>query len=198
MILRLMLALLAGLSAAFVSAQEASPPPRVAIETSAGRIVVALDPVHAPLTTANFLRYVDEKRFDGTSFYRAINYGDGVGLIQGGTRGEVQRRLPPIAHEPTTQTGLSHVAGTLSMARYAPGSATGDFFITTSDVKSLDADPAQPGDNAGFAAFGHVVEGMDVALAILVMPTSPTEGDGVMKGQMLSPVVQILSARRVE
>jgi peptidyl-prolyl cis-trans isomerase A (cyclophilin A) len=84
------------------------------------------------------------------------------------------------------------------MARYAPGSAQGDFFITVGDLKSMDADPARSGDNAGFAVFGRVVEGMDVVRRILASPTSPTEGEGVMKGQMLAPRIPIISARRVE
>ena len=82
------------------------------------------------------------------------------------------------------------------MARYDPGSAQAEFFICVGDQLYLDADPTQPGDNLGFAAFGRVSGGMDVPRAILAAPTSPTEGEGVMRGQMLSPVVAIVSARR--
>lgn len=170
---------------------------RVAVQTSAGAMVLALEVERAPITAGNFLRYVDEKRFDGVTFYRAMKMEPGLGLIQGGARGDPARVRAPIAHEPTTQTGLSHTDGTISMARYAPGSATGDFFIIVGAMTSLDADPAAEGDNAGFAAFGHVAEGMDVVHRILDAPTSDTEGEGVMRGQMIAEPVRILSMRRL-
>ena len=170
---------------------------RVALQTSQGTIVVAVETERAPITARNFLRYVDGKRLNGASFYRASKVAEGYGLIQGGARNDPKRALPPIAHEPTTRTGLSHGDGTISMARAAPGTASGDFFITVGAMTSMDADPTQPGDNLGFAAFGHVVEGMDVVHRILDAPTSPTEGVGVMKGQMLAPVVRIVTARRL-
>jgi len=181
----------------------AAPKPatvRVALQTSEGPIVLELEKERAPVTTANFLRYIDQKRLDGTVFYRAMKLtpaGD-YGLIQGGTQGNPKRALPGIVHEPTTKTGLGHVDGTISMARGAPGSATGDFFITVGALTSLDANPAQPGDNLGFAAFGHVVEGMDVVRRIMSAPTSPTAGEGAMKGQMLAAPVRILTARRAK
>jgi peptidyl-prolyl cis-trans isomerase A (cyclophilin A) len=171
---------------------------RVALKTTAGLITLDLDSTHAPITTANFLRYVAEHRFDGTSFYRAMKLEPGLGLVQGGVRNNPKRLLPPIAHEPTTQTGLSHDDGAISMARYAPGTAAGDFFIILRGMHALDADPSQPGDNLGFAVFGHVVDGMDVVRKILDAPTSPTEGEGVMKGQMITDPVQIISARRID
>ena len=172
---------------------------QVRMETSQGPIVLALDSGRAPVTTGNFLRYIDQKRLDGTSFYRALKVAGwpDLGFIQGGTRNDPKRVLPPIAHEPTSVTGLSHQAGTISMARYAPGSANGDFFITLGAMPSMDAQASGEGDLAGFAAFGTVVEGMDIVRKILGQPTSPTEGEGVMRGQMLSPVVQILTVRRV-
>lgn len=169
---------------------------RVSLETSEGAIVLELEAERAPVTTANFLRYVDGKRLDGVAIYRATKVAPDFGLIQGGVRGDAKRVLPPIAHEPTSVTGLSHVDGTISMARAAPGSASGDFFITVGAMPSLDADPSQPGDNLGFAAFGHVAEGMDVVRRILDSPTSPTEGEGAMKGQILAVPVRILAARR--
>ncbi|HEY1144802.1 MAG TPA: peptidylprolyl isomerase [Allosphingosinicella sp.] len=171
---------------------------RVSLETSEGAIVLELEAERAPITTANFLRYVEGKRLDGIAIYRATKVAENFGLIQGGVRGDPKRVLPSIAHEPTSVTGLSHVDGTISMARAAPGSANGDFFITIGDMPSLDADPSQPGDNLGFAAFGHVAEGMDVVRRILDSPTSPTEGEGAMKGQILAVPVRILAARRVE
>jgi peptidyl-prolyl cis-trans isomerase A (cyclophilin A) len=170
---------------------------RVELTTAMGPIVLELEKERAPVTTANFLRYVDEKRFEGTGFYRAMNVAPGYGLIQGGTRGDPRRVLPKIRHEPTSQTGLSHVDGTISMARGAPGSADGDFFITVGALTSLDADPAKPGDNLGFAAFGRVVAGMETVKAIMAAPTSPTEGVGVMKGQMIAAPVRIVGARRL-
>ena len=165
----------------------------VAIETSLGRIVVALDKTHAPVTTANFLHYVDTHRFDGESFYRAMRVGDG-GLIQGGIRSDARKLYPPIAHEPTRETGLHNVAGAISMANVGPGTARADFFILASDIPSLDATATDP----GFAAFGHVTEGMDVVQKILAAPVSPTKGEGVMKGQMLDPVVKIIKVERVK
>ncbi len=191
--------LLAALFAAPVPAQDAPRTVQVLLTTSAGPITLVLEEERAPLTTANFLRYVDQQRLDGTSFYRAVKLRAEpmLGLVQGGVKSDPKRSLPPVAHEPTTITGLSHVDGTLSLARAAPGSATADFFILVGDLPSLDADPKAAGDNMGFAAFGRVGDGMDVVRTILNAPTSPTEGVGVMKGQMLEPVIRIISARRV-
>ncbi|WP_184069537.1 peptidylprolyl isomerase [Sphingosinicella soli] len=173
---------------------------RVAITTSEGPIVLALEKERAPLTTANFLRYVDQKRMDGTAFYRAMKLSDdgSYGLIQGGTQGNPKKVLPKVAHEPTTKTGLSHTDGAISMARGAPGSADGDFFITVGALDSLNADLSKPGDNLGFAVFGRVVEGMDTVRRIMNAPTSPTLGAGVMKGQMIAAPVRILTARRAQ
>lgn len=170
---------------------------KVGLETSAGKIVLALERERAPVTTANFMRYVDEKRFDGISFYRAVNVAPGYGLIQGGIRGATTKLLPPIKHEPTTETGLSHVDGAISMARNAPGTASASFFITVGSVPSMDADPKQAGDNLGFAVFGRVIEGMEVVRHILQKPVSPTEGEGIMKGQILQQPVRILSIKRL-
>ena len=169
---------------------------RVSLQTSEGPIVLELEKERAPITTANFLRYVDQKRLDGASFYRAAKVAEGYGLIQGGLRNDPKRLFPPIAHEPTTKTGLTHVDGAISMARAAPGTASGDFFITIGAIPSMDADPAQPGDNQGFAVFGRVVEGMDIVRRILDAPTSPTEGEGAMKGQILATPIKIVTARR--
>ncbi|WP_176594953.1 MULTISPECIES: peptidylprolyl isomerase [Sphingobium] len=169
---------------------------RVALETSVGRIVVAVHVAKAPVTATNFLRYVDQKRLDGTLFYRGVGTAD-YGFVQGGAQNNPKRVLPPIKHEPTSQTGLTHDDGALSMARYAPGSATGDFFIVLGKMPGMDAHPEAGGDNQGFAVFAHIVEGMDVVKAILAAPKSPTAGEGVMKGQMLEQPVKILTARRM-
>lgn len=174
-----------------------APLPRVALVTSMGRIVVELDTVHAPITARNFLHYVDTRHYDGQQFYRAMKAGENAGLIQGGVR-DGRLLFPPIAHEPTSRTGLTHVAGALSAPRSAVGTARADFTIMASDLHYLDAGPESgSGDGLGYAVFGRVVEGMDVVRAILNAPTSPTEGEGAMRGQMLQPRVRIISARRV-
>jgi peptidyl-prolyl cis-trans isomerase A (cyclophilin A) len=178
----------------------AAPKPatvRVALQTTVGTIEIDVETERAPITARNFLKYVDEKRLDGATFYRAVKVQDGFGLVQAGVRNDPKRVLPNIVHEPTSQTGLSHTTGTISMARAAPGSANGDFFITIGDMTSMDADPKQPGDNLGFAAFGKVVGGMDVAVRMLDAPRSATEGEGVMRGQMLDPKIRIVTARRI-
>ena len=200
----LILCLLAVPALAQVPATAPAPAPaakpatvRVALETAAGTITVEIETERAPITAANFLRYVDQKRYDGTAFYRADPVAPNFGLIQAGTRNDPKRTLKPIPHEPTTKTGLSNTDGAISMARGAPGTATSDFFIIIGDMSGLDAKPDAPGDNLGFAAFGRVVEGMDVVHKILASPTSPTAGEGVMKGQMLEPKITILHAHRV-
>ena len=192
-------AMLALLCAAAAPARAAPPQPAtvdVTLKTGAGTIVLALERAKAPLTTANFLRYIDAKRFDGTFFYRATKVAPSYGLIQGGARNDPFRVFTPVAHEPTTKTGLSHVSGTISMARDAPGTATGDFFIVVGEMTSMDADPKAKGDNLGFAAFGHVVSGMGVVHKILDAPTSKAAGAGAMKGQMIADPIRIISARR--
>lgn len=175
---------------------------RVAIVTELGMIEADLDHAHAPLTVENFVRYADSRRFDGMTFYRAMHlaWGDQPnGLIQAGLSGDPRKVLPPVAHEPTTQSGISHKAGVLSMARFAPGTATADFSILLSDLPQLDADPkaTDPDLQAGFATFGHVVAGMDVVRRVWDSPLSPTKGEGPLKGQLLEPAIKVLSVRRV-
>lgn len=175
----------------------------VLIETTMGDITVSIETERAPVTAANFLRYVDEDRFDGTHFYRAMHLDWGEppnGLLQGGTQMDPDRVLDPIAHEPTSQTGLSHTNGALSMARYDPGTATGDFSIMIKDQTGLDADPtsSDPNLQLGFAVFGYVVDGMDVVQAIHALPPDPEKGEGWMKGQLLAEPVEIVDMRRVE
>jgi len=168
----------------------------VTVTTSEGPITLALERERAPVTTANFLRYVDARRFDGTNFYRAMPLGESAGLIQGGVRNRSDLIFPPIAHEPTTKTGLTHDDGAISLARAAPGSGRGDFFIVVGSVPTLDADPAASGDKLGYAAFGHVTAGMDIVRHILRAPTAAGGPPG-MTGQMLSAPVKIVSVRRV-
>jgi peptidyl-prolyl cis-trans isomerase A (cyclophilin A) len=171
---------------------------KVVLKTSVGDIALAIETERAPITAANFLRYVDQKRLDGSDFYRSMVLDeDGhYGLIQGGLRGNPKRVLKPIAHEPTAATGLSHVNGAVSMARADPGTATADFFVVIGDLVSLDAQPN--GGDPGYAVFGHVIDGMDVVHAIFSQPRSPTAGEGVMQGQMLAVPVKILTARRAD
>jgi peptidyl-prolyl cis-trans isomerase A (cyclophilin A) len=167
----------------------------VTIQTSLGKIVVALDRGHAPITTANFLHYIDTHRFDGETFYRAMHQ-EGGGLIQGGISSDARKLFKPIAHESTAQTGLKHVTGTISMANSGPGTADAGFFILVSDIPGFDAN-GPGGDANGFAAFGHVTEGMDVVKAIFDAPRSPTKGEGPMKGDMLDPPIKIVKVTRV-
>lgn len=194
-----------------VAAQQAAPAapvpaaqpvptlPRVAFETSVGRFVIEADVVHAPISAGNFLRYVDGKRLDGVSFYRAVKIGEHFGFVQFGPDGDAKRILPPIKHEPTTQTGIKHTDFTVSTARFAPGSARGEFTISVGDQPSFDADPSKPGDNLGYAAFGHVVEGQDTILKVFDAPASPTATlRGAFKGEVPVTKVTILTARRLK
>jgi peptidyl-prolyl cis-trans isomerase A (cyclophilin A) len=167
---------------------------KVALDTEAGRIVVALDRGRAPLSTANFLKYVDARRYDGEPFYRAVKE-EWSSFIQAGIRSDAAKLFPPVAHEPTSKTGLRNVAGAISLARLEPGSAQADFFILTTDIPGFDAG-GYGGDEHGFAVFGRVVEGMDVVKKILAAPVSPTAGEGPMKGQLLDPPVKIIKASR--
>lgn len=196
--------------AAAVAPAASAPAPafrttRVRLTTAEGPILIAVETERAPLTAANFLRYVDRRKLDGASFYRALGFPGrpDLGLVQGGAKSDPERLLPPIPHEPTSKTGLTHGDGAISMARGAPGSAQGDFFIILGGLPALDASPPVPGqaagaDSGGFAVFGHVVEGMDVVKRILAAPVSPTAGAGAMKGQMILKPVPILSARRAD
>jgi len=213
MIARFVASALFCLAALPASAQMPPPPPatippapaapqymlvKVSLQTSEGTIVLALEKQRAPITTANFLRYVDQKKLDGVTFYRTVKVTPTIGFIQGGTSNDPKRTLPPIKHEPSSSTGIHNVDGTIAMARSAPGTASGDFFILVGDEPTMDADPKATGDNQGFAAFGHVVEGMDVVRRIMDAATSPTKGVGVMKGSMIAAPIRILTARRVD
>lgn len=177
------------------AAPAAVAPATVLLHTQSGDIVIALDAEHAPLTTANFLRYVDEKRYDGAAFYRAVQIGDTgqYGMLQGGLRGGRIKELKPIAHESPAMSGLHHVDGAVSMARNEPGTATSEFFIVVGDLSSLDGGEGDP----GYAVFGHVESGMAVVHEILGLPRSLDAGDGSMSGQMLANPIKILTVRRV-
>jgi peptidyl-prolyl cis-trans isomerase A (cyclophilin A) len=172
--------------------------PRVAIKTNHGTIVVELEDRRAPITTANFLRYVDERGYDGGLFYRAAKTPGRPkeGQIVGGANPH-NHPFPPIAHESTTKTGLRHLTGTISLGRFSPGSATSAFFICASPQPYLDAHPNEPGDNQGFAAFGQVISGMPVVHKILSLPANGKTNYVEQKGQWLDPTVPIYSMRRM-
>lgn len=172
--------------------------PRVAIQTDKGTIVVELEDKKAPITSENFLRYVDKHRFDGGQFFRAnrAKGAPGQGSIQGQPK-PYARRAPPIAHESTLKTGLKHKAGAISMGRDAPGSATADFFICASPQPYLDAKPGKSDAAQGYAVFGYVVEGMDVVKKILSGRTDGQTNVPSMKGQILNPPVKIISMKRI-
>lgn len=168
---------------------------RVRMETSQGSFTVSVDTKRAPKTSANFLAYVDDGRFDGTTFYRAARRksAPAFGLIQGGIDMDARRSIPPVVHEPTTQTGILHLNATLSMARpNRTNSAMGNFFITIGATPSMDA----RGTYIGYAAFGHVVAGMDTVKRILALPTGG--GTGAMRGQMILKPVRIVRAVRID
>jgi peptidyl-prolyl cis-trans isomerase A (cyclophilin A) len=189
----------AGLLAARpVWAQPAPDKPRVVMRTRYGAIVVELEAKRAPITSENFLHYVDTMKFDGGHFYRASRDPNipGGGTIQGSPALKTAL-YPRIRHESTLKTGLTHTTGTISMARDAPGTANADFFICASPEPYLDANPAAKGDNQGFAAFGGVVDGMDVVRTILALPTNGKTGIPEFKGQILSPPVTIIDMRRM-
>ncbi|WP_264583804.1 peptidylprolyl isomerase [Sphingobium sp. B7D2B] len=169
---------------------------RVRLETDMGNIVLALNARRAPKTVANFMIYVDDGRLDGTSFYRAFRRKNDPksGFVQGGIDTEARRvYFPTVELEPTDQTGLKHLDGTISMARHKePNSGTGNFSIQVGANPTLDARPGY----AGYAAFGQVVAGMDVVRRIMARDTCC--GRGVMFGQMIKDRVTIKRAVRLD
>lgn len=187
----------AGLLVAAPGLVHAAAKPRVAIKTGRGTIVVELEAQKAPLTSANFLRYVDAQAYDGGTFYRAARTEGRTrdGTIVGAPPAKA-RPFPPIRHESTSKTGLRHLNGTLSLGRFAPGTATNNFFICVGDQPYLDANPGAPGDNLGYAAFGRVISGMAVVEKILSLPTNGETKFADQRGQWLKPPVTITSMRR--
>jgi peptidyl-prolyl cis-trans isomerase A (cyclophilin A) len=164
--------------------------PEVIIITELGDITIELYPDKAPVTVANFIRYIEENRFKGATFYRVVtqdNQPDNdvkIEVIQGGLfEDNHPQALPPIKHETTQQTGIRHLDGTISMARYGPGTATSEFFICIGNQPSLDYGGNRNTDGQGFAAFGRVVKGMDVVKKIQQQPE---------KEQYLKPRIKIL------
>jgi peptidyl-prolyl cis-trans isomerase A (cyclophilin A) len=168
---------------------------RVVMQTELGDIEVEIDTVRAPISAANFLKYVDAERYDGGRFHRTVRPDNQTGkpvpiaVIQGASRANAEADLfPAIPLERTSVTGLKHVDGTISMARAAVDSATDQFFICVGDQPDLDFGGRRNPDGQGFAAFGRVVRGMDVVRKIQASPA---------KGETLTPVIGILRVRRV-
>lgn len=191
-------ALFAGLAALAPTCALAAPAlPRVRVRTSKGDFTLELAADRAPVTCANFLRYVDARKYDGGDFFRATRY---PGHPDEGTLvGEANRRarpFPAIAHESTRQTGLHHVAGTISLGRFAPGTATSDFFICVGPQPGYDANPRGKGDNLGFAAFGRVAAGMDVVRRIHRLPADGRSPYVEQRGQWLREPVTIIAMTR--
>ena len=172
----------------------AAPGATVALLTSLGEIEIEVDAVRAPLTAANFLRYVDAGHYDGGRFHRTVRLDNQPGqsvlieVVQAGVNPTPARPgFEPIRLERTRDTGLRHQDGTVSMARALPDSATSDFFVCIGDQPELDFGGKRNPDGQGFAAFGRVVKGMDVVRRIQQAPAT---------GQALTPPVSILSAGR--
>lgn len=169
--------------------------PVVIIETSTGNIEVKLYPDKAPLTTANFLYYVEHGLYDGACFYRIVRYDNQpedsikIEVIQGGLYNSETDSVSPVQHERTDITGIRHKSGTISMARMEPGTATSEFFITIGDQPSLDAGGMRNRDGQGFAAFGRVTRGMKTVRRIHSMEAP---------GQYLPEPLPIISIRIME
>jgi peptidyl-prolyl cis-trans isomerase A (cyclophilin A) len=164
----------------------------VLLRTEAGDIELELDAVHAPASTANFLRYVQGGFFEGGAFHRAVTMQNQpqnnvkIEVVQAGINpGREKDSFPPIALERTSKTGLHHLDGAISMARDGPDSATSDFFICIGNQPELDFGGRRNPDGQGFAAFGRVLRGMDVVRKIQTAPAD---------GQKLAPPIRILGA----
>jgi peptidyl-prolyl cis-trans isomerase A (cyclophilin A) len=150
--------------------------PIVTIQTDIGNIDVILFQKMAPVTVNNFLNYVDSGLFTESSFYRVVNGSNQpndsvkIAVIQGGKRDTRTGGYPPIGHENTGNTGILHKNGTISMARARVGSASSEFFICIGDQPELDYGGRRNPDGEGFAAFGKVINGMEVVEAIHRLP----------------------------
>ena len=159
--------------------------PTVKIETNFGDIIVELYPEKAPKTVASFLSYVDSGYYKDGSFYRVLKGEDQPSssfksdLIQGGiweTKNKMQIKLPGIPLETTKQTGILHKDGIISLARNSANSGNTEFFILIGDRagKAYDYGGDANSDGQGFAAFGRVIEGMDVVKDIHKQPDDET------------------------
>lgn len=163
------------------------------IKTSLGDITVELYPKNAPITVANFLKYVDAHLYDNTSFFRSVTLNNQpkdavkIEVIQGGEV-DSTKVFAAIPLETTTKTGVLHTNGTISMARDTPDSATCSFFICINEQPSLDYGGKRNKDGQGFAAFGKITNGMEVVKKIQKL--SPGQE------QYFKPEVLILSISR--
>lgn len=174
----------------------AGDPVQVVVETELGAFELEVDVDRAPVTAANFLRYVDGGFYDGGTFFRTVhadnqpNDSIRIAVVQGGRNPDTEAEsFPPIALERTSETGITHVDGAVSMARGGPDTATQSFFICIGDQPSLDFGGMRNPDGQGFAAFGRVAAGMDVVRAIHRAP---------YEAQRLTPPVRIARAYRKE
>jgi len=177
-------------------------PVQVLMRTSLGDIQLELYLDRAPITAANFLRYVDGAHYDGGSFYRTVtrendNGSPVIEVVQGGITPR-QAPFPGVAHETTQDTGIPHTDGVISMARAAPGTAASEFFICIGDNPGLDYGEVRNADKKGFAAFGRVVAGMDVVRSIHRAPADTPSPVEYLKNQILSEPVKILSVTRLK
>ena len=173
---------------------------RVRMVTDLGPIVIELYPDKAPITAANFLAYVNLHLLEGGAFYRTVspkndNNPATISVIQGGLNRD-DSPLPAIAHETTKATGLLHTDGVISMARAEPGTAGSEFFICLGDNPALDFGGARNKDGQGFAAFGKVVEGMEVVRAIHDAPTVSKADDPYSRVQLIEKPVKIQTLSR--
>ena len=187
--------------ACFVSPAAAGDLVEVRLSTEYGDIRLALDSRNAPKTTANFLRYVDAGHYDGAAFYRTVRYGNDNGspkieVIQGGL-GDGEPAFEPIGHEDTEETGILHTDGVISMARGEVGTASSEFFICIGDQPGLDKGQSRNADRQGFAAFGRVVDGMDVVQKIHRLPSDGPADNAYVEGQIIEAPAVIHRARRV-
>jgi peptidyl-prolyl cis-trans isomerase A (cyclophilin A) len=176
---------------------------RVRVQTELGDIVLEVDPVKAPITTANFLKYVDAGHYDGGVFHRTVKMDNQpestvkIEVIQAGVNPErAKEGFPAIALERTSVTGILHKDAVVSMARGAPDSATSGWFICINDQPSLDFGGNRNPDGQGFGAFGRVVAGMDVVRKIQAAPSSTNRTTNT-EAQRLTPPIKIVKAARV-
>ncbi len=177
----------------------------VVIETELGAIHVELDNQHAPLTVANFLKYVDAGHFQGGRFHRTVKTNPDnqpqsaikIEVIQGGVNPDRKDQgFGAIKLERTTLSGLKHQNGTISMARFQPDSAVSDFFICIGDQPSLDFGGQRNPDGQGFAAFGKVTQGMEIVRKIQAAPSGAGHDGTNQTIQRLTPPVRIINIIR--
>jgi len=175
---------------------------RVLMSTGEGDLEIDLYLDKAPITAGNFLELIDNGDMDGGSFYRVVTYENDKGspaieVIQGGL-GDASSGFDTIDHETTEQTGILHTDGVISMARGGVGTANTEFFICIGDQPGLDYGEARNADGKGFAAFGKVVNGMDVVRKINGISADAASDSDYTKGQILSEPVEITSVSRVD